>query len=99
MNNYELMTIGKIDLGEKNAKSLSQNIQNIITSLGGKIEKFDFWGKRKFAYPIKHDTEGFYSVIQFNVDPSSINELKTKLNLENGLVRYLITAVEAEGGK
>jgi small subunit ribosomal protein S6 len=99
MKNYELMTIGKVDLGEKKAKSLSQNIQDSITLLGGKISKFDFWGKRKFAYPIMHDTEGFYSVVQFNVDPSSINELKTKLNLESGLVRYLITAIEAEGGK
>ena len=99
MINYELMTIGKIDLGDQKAKSLSQKIQDNVTAVGGKIGKSDFWGKRKFAYPIRHDTEGYYSIVQFELDPSGINELKTRLNLEEGLVRYIITAVEAEGGK
>jgi small subunit ribosomal protein S6 len=93
MKTYEIMTIGKIDLAEKGAKNLSQQVQDEITSLHGVVEKVDFWGKRKFAYAINNDTEGFYTVIQFQLDPSSIKELKTKLNLETGLVRYLISAL------
>ena len=93
MKKYELMTIGKIDLGEKNAKNLSQTIQDLITSLGGVVEKSDFWGKRKFAYEIKGKTEGYYTVVQYQLDPKSIKEFKSKLNLTQGLVRYLITAI------
>lgn len=93
MKKYELMTIGKIDLGEKEAKNLSQKVQDEITSLSGVVGKVDVWGKRKFAYTINHDTEGFYTVVQFEMEPSSINVLKDKLNLIQGLVRYLVTAL------
>ncbi len=92
MKKYELMTIGKIGLGEKESKNLSQKIQEEITSLSGVVEKVDLWGKRKFAYQINHDTEGFYTVFKLEMDPEGINKLKTKLNLMSGLVRYLVTA-------
>lgn len=93
MKKYELMTIGKIDLGEKEAKNLSQKIQDEITSLSGVVGKVDNWGKRKFAYQIKHDTEGFYTVIQFEMDSANLNILKNKLNLSQGLVRYIVSAL------
>lgn len=88
------MTIYKITLGEDGARELSNSIKDTISSLKGKILNSDFWGKRKFAYEIKHDQEGYYEVIQFEMAPSDLLELKTKLNLQNNLVRYLITAEE-----
>ena len=89
---YEIMTIYKADLGEGKAKDLSKKVSELITSLGGSVIENNFWGKRRFAYEIKHDTEGFYDVFVFDVEPLKINQLKTKLNLESGLVRYLISA-------
>lgn len=93
---YELMTIIKNDLGEEKAKKLSSDISELITSLGGKVTKADFWGKRKLAYEIKHDTEGYYDVINFDLNADKVLTLKKKLNLMQEVVRYLITAVDAE---
>jgi len=90
---YELMTITKIDIGEDKAKEISTNVQKLISSLGGKVEKTDFWGKRKFAYPIKHSTEGFYDVINFDLEKEKVALLKSKLNLMQEVLRYLFTAL------
>jgi len=90
---YELMTITKIDIGEDKAKEISTNVQKLISSLGGKVEKTDFWGKRKFAYPIKHSTEGFYDVINFDLGKEKVALLKSKLNLMQEVLRYLFTAL------
>lgn len=92
MKNYEIMTIADIDLGENDAKDLSKIIQNFIVELGGKITKTDYWGKRKFAYEINHKTEGFYDVFYFELSPEKLSKFKSKLKLEDRLVRYLITA-------
>ena len=89
---YEIMTIYKISLGEEGAKDLSKKVQELVTSLNAKILENNFWGRRKFAYEIKHDTEGFYDVSTFEAESSVVSKLKAKLNLLNGLVRYLITA-------
>ncbi|OGC38701.1 30S ribosomal protein S6, partial [candidate division WWE3 bacterium RBG_13_37_7] len=58
----------------------------------GSIKKDDFWGKRKLSYEINHQTEGFYSVSEFEIEPSKVSSLKQKLNLMQEVVRYLVTA-------
>jgi small subunit ribosomal protein S6 len=92
MKSYEIMTIYKADLGEEKAKALSKTLQELIVSLKGEVTEANFWGKRKFAYEIVHKTEGFYDVLNFDLDPANIDQFKTKLNLTEGLTRYLITA-------
>jgi len=86
------MTIYKNDLGEEGAMGLSKKVQELIASMGAKMLENTFWGRRKFAFEIKHDTEGFYDVVVFEAESSVIIKLKAKLNLLSGLVRYLITA-------
>jgi small subunit ribosomal protein S6 len=92
MKPYEVMTIYKIDLGDQAARDLSSKTQELITSMEGKIVKAQFWGKRRFAYEIKGKQEGYYDVINFELDPAKISKFKSKLNMLNGLLRYLITA-------
>lgn len=94
MKEYELMIITKIDLGEDGFRKISNQIKDLITSGKGKVLDGDFWGKRKFAYEINHDTEGYYEVIKFEAPSSYIPDLKTKMNYINGLIRYLVTSTE-----
>ena len=89
---YEIMTIYKNDLGEEGAKKLSGKVKELVGSMDGKSMENDFWGRRKFAYEINHNTEGFYDVFTFEFEPSNVKKLKERLNLLNGLVRYLFTA-------
>lgn len=94
MKQYELMTISKIGLGEDGARTLSNQIKDLITSKKGKILDSDFWGKRKFSYEINHETEGYYEVINFELDTKYVPDVKNKLKYINGLVRYLVSATQ-----
>ncbi len=94
MAKYELMTITQTSLGEDGARKISNTIKDLITANKGKILDTDVWGKRTFAYEIKNETEGYYEIIYFELDTGNMSKLKQKLNLLNGLVRYLITATE-----
>ena len=86
------MTIYEIDLGETKAKDLSKKITDLIVSFDGKILENNFWGKRKFSYEINKKTEGFYDVSIFEMEKDKVSVFKSKLNLEEGLVRYLVIA-------
>lgn len=92
MTKYELMTISKISLGESGARTISNSVKDLISSYKGKIINSDFQGKKRLAYEIKHDQEGYYEVMDFELDSELLNDLKTKLNLQDGLVRYLVSA-------
>ena len=101
MKKYELMTIANGKLSEESARSLSNSVKDLILSNGGKVLNSDFWGKRKFAYEIKGQTEGWYDVINFDGDEGSVSKLKQKMNIIDDLVRYLVILAEdtADGGK
>lgn len=94
MKHYEVMTIYDIDLSEEEAAELSKEVQELITSLGGKVVDTKFWGRRKFAYEVNHKKEGYYDVIKFDLAGSSVDELKKKLNLRGKIVRYLVSILE-----
>lgn len=86
------MTIYRNDLGEDGAKKLSNSVSEILSSVGAKEVQNNFWGRRKFAYEIDKNIEGFYDVFTFECDSSAVKKLREKFNLLSGLVRYLITA-------
>ena len=94
MRHYEIMTIYNIELSEDESKKTSEDVKSTITSLKGEVINQDFWGRRKFAYPINHQEEGYYDVIKFDLSGDKLEEFKKKLNLMSSVVRYLITALE-----
>jgi small subunit ribosomal protein S6 len=96
MNNYELMTISKKALGEEGFETISGLVKEAIAKVGGEVVNSTPWGRRKFAYKMDNETEGFYEVLEFKLATTKIDTLKTRLNLIEGLQRYLITAVEAK---
>ncbi len=87
---YELMTIAKGKLAEDSARNLSNSVKDLVVSSSGRVLTSDFWGKRKFAYEIKGATDGWYDVIRFEAEPTSIAKLKQKLNIIDDLVRYIV---------
>lgn len=89
-----MMTITDASLGEKTSTTISNQIKDLITLHKGKVLDSAPWGKRTFAYEINHKTEGYYEVINFTLSPKETDSLKKKLNLIEGLVRYLITSTD-----
>jgi small subunit ribosomal protein S6 len=92
--NYEVMFISKKALGEDGFSVVSGLVAECITKLGGEVTKNMEWGRRKFAYPINKEVEGFYRVLNFEFDPKKVSSLKEKLNLIEGVLRYMITSIE-----
>lgn len=90
MRSYELMLVIKPDLTEADVKKVSSEI---IKGLNKKAKSNeDFWGKRKLAYPMQKYTEAFYTVLNFESEPEFAAKLKTELNLNSSVLRYLLTA-------
>ena len=52
----------------------------------------DEWGKRKLAYPINYENDGYYIVIDFTSDEAFPQELDRVINITDGVLRSLIVA-------
>ena len=95
MNKYEAMCIVKPDLSEDQRKTLFGQISDIVTKNGGKVISADVWAeKRPLTFTIKKQHEGVYYLVVFNVPADAITKMKYAFNLNESIVRVLITRPE-----
>ena len=92
MRHYEVAVVSHPDL-EMDLERASTKIETAITSLGGKINKKDNWGKRKLAYPINKQAWGIYTFYQISIAPSEVQALDNSLRINDEVMRYLIISM------
>ena len=88
---YELALVlnGKLE-DDARAEAL-EKVQNYITRFGGSVVNVDDWGKKRFAYDINKQKEGFYYFIKFQSEDNNCpNELEANGRIMESVVRYLV---------
>ena len=96
MRNYEFTFIAHPDVEDEGLAGVTEKVSQFITEGGGQITNVDHWGRRRLAYPIRNQREGYYVLMQVQLDPESIGELERKLKLTEEIVRYLLVRAEDE---
>jgi small subunit ribosomal protein S6 len=91
---YELMVIFSTNLTDEEEKTQTSQIEDLIRHEKGAIHLVDHWGKRKLAYPIKKQRQGFYEWFYFELDPSRIAEIDRKLKMSETIIRFLTFKME-----
>jgi small subunit ribosomal protein S6 len=95
MRRYEVMLIFDPGLEDKDVKAAVDRHLTTVTSRGGKVVNIDHWGKRRFAYEIRHINEGYYAVVDLEAEPATVDELSRVLGLADEVVRYKVVRPEA----
>ena len=75
-------------------KMVSEEIAEVVRGLGAELEKVDIWGKKRFAYPIEKQLEGFYVLYTFKLDPAQVKEMERLLSLRTNVVRHMVVNLE-----
>jgi small subunit ribosomal protein S6 len=65
-------------------------IEKIVSTHGGAIGQIDRWGRRRFAYEIADQHEGYYVVTTFTAEPAAQTELERALNLADEILRHKV---------
>ncbi|MCY3935501.1 MAG: 30S ribosomal protein S6 [Chloroflexi bacterium] len=92
---YELTYIVRIDTSNEGLDGQIQQVQSWITEgQQGRILREEVWGRRKLAYEIEHQSEGFYIHYLAAIETSVLPELEQNLKLAPDVLRYLIVRVE-----
>lgn len=101
MRAYELMVILDGDLDEPVAHGWVKTITKGITDAGGAVKgDADWWGKRRFAYPINKKDEGYYAVFNLTADGGALDDLERSLRLADDVVRHkLLRLPDAEAAR
>ena len=95
MNKYELALVLSTKLDEEAKQAEFNKVTDLLARFGGTVEKVDDWGKRRLAYEIKKETEGFFSFITFDAEPTAPAEIESRIRIMENVLRYLIIRKDA----
>ena len=96
MNKYELCLVLNAKLEDEQRNAEIDKVKGYVSRFGGSVEEpIEEWGKKKFAYEIKHMTEGYYYFIKFEGKKSTPSELENSVRIMENVVRFLIVKQDA----
>ena len=87
---YEAMVIYSLTNGDDAVKALIEKFKGMIEA-NGTLESVDEWGKKKLAYEIDDQAEGYYVLYTFNAKPEFPAEFERVLKITDGVMRCLVT--------
>lgn len=90
---YDLMLVLSSSVDDERRAKILDDIEQMITSGGGQIERDDDWGLRTLAYEIRHQQDGLYRLIQFTAPPALNETLSYNLKILDGVLRFRIIKV------
>ena len=88
MNKYETIIIINPALDEAATKAVVEKFTAMINE-SGKVESTDEWGKKRLAYPINKQNEGYYVLINFSSNPEFIDELERVYKITDSVLKFI----------
>ena len=94
MRKYETMFILSSEFTKEQIPEKVERFTTVITNGGGQIDKVTEWGKRRLAYEVKKQREGFYVLVHFTAEPDVVKELERIFRISEEVIRYLVVRLE-----
>ena len=86
---YESVMVISLKLGDDGIQSVIEKFKGVI-SRHAELESVDEWGKRRLAYQINKESEGYYVLFNFESKVDFPAELDRIYNITDGVIRTLI---------
>ena len=86
---YEAAMIFSVANGEEATLGLKEKFNDLIAK-NGTIENVDDWGKRRLAYLINDEAEGYYVFFNFESEANFPAELERISKITDGVLRIMV---------
>jgi small subunit ribosomal protein S6 len=96
MRNYEIMFIVNPNVPEEEIDKINGQIENVVTSGGGKVEKIEKMGKRRLAYEVDKQREGHYVLFVIAANGDIVKECERRLRVMDQVIKYITVRTDEE---
>lgn len=87
--NYELTILTAGEMPESESKKVIDGVKKLLPK-EAVIVKEDDWGLKDLAYHISKNAKAKFVQIKFTAESDSLKNLNKALNIEEGVLRYLL---------
>jgi small subunit ribosomal protein S6 len=94
MNQYETVFILTPVLSDVQAKEAVEKFKGILVAEGAEIINEENWGMKKLAYPIQKKSTGFYQLVEFKAEPTTIDKLEIAFRRDERILRFITVKMD-----
>ena len=94
---YETIFIVSPLVTDTQLKETVARFKKLLSSSGGKLIHEEDWGLKKFAYPIKKKSSGYYHLFEFVASPEAVDKIETEYNRDELILRYITVTLDKYG--
>lgn len=87
--NYETVMVFSLKQGEEGIQALIEKFKALVEK-HATLQSVDEWGKRKLAYLINKESEGYYVLMNFESGADFPAELDRIFKITDGVLRSMI---------
>lgn len=91
---YEALVILRVGGTEQEIAQQASQLEEPIKKLGGSIDRLQPMGRRRLAFRILRQNEGYYYLVRFHAPTESVAELERAFRLNETIVRFIILTEE-----
>jgi small subunit ribosomal protein S6 len=89
MNCYETLFVVKPTLTDEETSAQVEKVKAVLTKEGAELLATDDMGMRKLAYPVEKNNRGYYTVLFYKANGSTIAELERNLKINEEVIKFL----------
>lgn len=89
MRHYEIVFLVHPDQSEQ-VPAMVERYTNTIEADGGKIHRFEDWGRRHLAYPINDVHKAHYILMNVECSQTALDELTTNFRYNDAVLRNMV---------
>ena len=90
MKTYELTYIISPEITSEEAEAKGKEIESAVQTREGAVLKQLNPSARTLSYPIKRQASGFFGVLEFQLEPEKLSEIKEIISKDGKIVRHMI---------
>ena len=94
MRNYEIMFIVRPDVADEDTDKLIAQMEGVVAGAGGKVEKVEKMGRRRLAYRVARQREGFYVLFKLQGNGDTVKEFERRLKVTDTVIKYLTVRLD-----
>jgi small subunit ribosomal protein S6 len=93
MRHYEIVVLVHPDQSEQ-VPAMVERYQGMVAQSGGKVHRFEDWGRRQLAFPIAKVHKAHYLLFNIETDQKTLAELTGGFRFSDAVLRHLVVKME-----
>jgi len=89
MTCYETLFVVKPTLTEEEIAAQITKVKDVLAKEGAELIATNDMGMRKLAYPVEKHARGYYTVLFYKAEGTTIHELERNLKISEDIIKFL----------